>query len=695
MLILSNTIAELRLFGLNEHNVDNLKKRYHVLSLVLHPDSCLRYRNKIPKEWSWLPLAILHLTTNDQLSNEDYSSQCNEMFKQISDVYDRLNKLNDLENIFLPEFIHLPQADLIKLIIAVAAINKDLLNAKNNSGQSLASLAARSGFTSVLKALNKAGAKSWLSDSTDMSSLQIATQNHHIETVNFLLSQLPRDMEFDSLIIELLNITAENGYADFLEVFQRNHPNLDLDERSIFKPIFLAALNGHGGFIRALAANGLMAADSLKINISWVLGEQGSSPMHAAAQNNHVDVVRTLLDLNHELYPVNHNRITPAHLAGAIGNAEVLRVIAERDIAQFNAINENTFFVPGPLHLAAEKGHTSVFKSLKSLRGVNYLARNKSGMTVGHIAAANGHHELIEVLGEMGVDLNVNDNELNYTPAHVAAHNNHPNVIAALAKVKANLNFLNDNQHTPAHIAIMRNSLPVIRSLAAAGVRFFDARYTKYTISNSFRFDNDHMVTTKTYQYIESPLHLVVRNKMTDIFEFLVLNGIDVDCDNVSSPYFPHPSESATDDAPYVLKLHGHSALRKSVNDILKFSKTLTESNDAHAGKASEIAQQLDDMLKASFKTINNHQDLMRFKAEFKSRLHSLNSTFTENRSAWKVILANVLLALTGFGLLYVVGKPIHSKLTTGQFTFFYQKRLSPRYAALDSSANNAIRRFF
>ncbi len=59
------------------------------------------------------------------------------------------------------------------------------------------------------------------------------------------------------------------------------------------------------------------------------------------------------------------------------------------------------------------------------------------------------------------------------------------------------------------------------------------------------------------------------------------------------------------------------------------------------------------------------------FSDKFKARLNSKNDLMAKHLEPWKVIVTNVLLALTGVGVLVIAGKLIHSKATTGRATFF------------------------
>ncbi len=63
-----------------------------------------------------------------------------------------------------------------------------------------------------------------------------------------------------------------------------------------------------------------------------------------------------------------------------------------------------------------------------------------------------------------------------------------------------------------------------------------------------------------------------------------------------------------------------------------------------------------------------------KFKQEFSSLLKSKNHEMSEYRTSWSTIIANVLFALTGVGLLLMAGKLLHSGITEGRPLFLFQK---------------------
>lgn len=55
--------------------------------------------------------------------------------------------------------------------------------------------------------------------------------------------------------------------------------------------------------------------------------------------------------------------------------------------------------------------------------------------------------------------------------------------------------------------------------------------------------------------------------------------------------------------------------------------------------------------------------------------LISKNNEMREYRLAWKTILKNIAIAVTGIGLFAIAGKLIYSKTKENRFLFFFQKK--------------------
>ncbi|GFO37187.1 serine/threonine-protein phosphatase 6 regulatory ankyrin repeat subunit a-like [Plakobranchus ocellatus] len=152
---------------------------------------------------------------------------------------------------------------------------------------------------------------------------------------------------------------------------------------------------------------------------AWVDEQQGQTPLHLAAENNHSDVVKLFLKHRPELVTMaNTNGMTCAHIAAARGSAAVIK-----ELMRFNKVimttarnktNDST-----ALHLAADGGHSQVVKVLLEA-GASALEENADGMTALHLAAKHGH---IDVMNELNtyIPFKTASAKTGLTALHVAA----------------------------------------------------------------------------------------------------------------------------------------------------------------------------------------------------------------------------------------------------------------------------------
>ena len=140
---------------------------------------------------------------------------------------------------------------------------------------------------------------------------------------------------------------------------------------------------------------------------------------------------------------------TPLHFAAQNGHLEVVRLLLERG-ANVNAQNTDELWWRErrtPLHFAAQNGHLDVVRLLLE-RGANVNAETSgvAGWTPLHFAAQNGHLEVVRVLLERGANVNAQttlfweDADARRTPLHYATKNGHLEVVRLLLERGANVN---------------------------------------------------------------------------------------------------------------------------------------------------------------------------------------------------------------------------------------------------------------
>ena len=117
---------------------------------------------------------------------------------------------------------------------------------------------------------------------------------------------------------------------------------------------------------------------------------EGHIPLHYAAYNGHLDLVRYFITAR-RCNPIaeNNYKSTPLHLACRNGQLNVVQYLITSE-AQCNPSCRD-FYGDTPLHYACSKGHLNIAKYLIREARCNPLCENCNGSTPLHYACSNGH----------------------------------------------------------------------------------------------------------------------------------------------------------------------------------------------------------------------------------------------------------------------------------------------------------------
>merc|ERR1712079_67482 len=106
---------------------------------------------------------------------------------------------------------------------------------------------------------------------------------------------------------------------------------------------------------------------------------KGRTPLHAAAESGHLDVVKAICNELTDKNPSDSHNFTPFHAAAYEGHLTVVKFLASFvpnvDIRTNDFFNNST-----PLHNAAEGGHLDTVKFLIE-KGANPKLKDKKGRT--------------------------------------------------------------------------------------------------------------------------------------------------------------------------------------------------------------------------------------------------------------------------------------------------------------------------
>ena len=179
------------------------------------------------------------------------------------------------------------------------------------------------------------------------------------------------------------------------------------DEENLL--FYLAALNGLTRLI-------------YRMNISYCRTQNGRTPVHAAAQNGHLNTVKLLRARFYNPYCADNQGITPIYLAAKNGHYNVVQFLAKLAFSLNHCPNTPAQDGRTPLHVAAEHGNLNIVMALvQATQGSNPNTPDKQGVTPMHLAVMNGHGNIIAILAPL-IDNQLAKSDFGTSPIHYASN---------------------------------------------------------------------------------------------------------------------------------------------------------------------------------------------------------------------------------------------------------------------------------
>ncbi|HJP90594.1 MAG TPA: ankyrin repeat domain-containing protein [Pyrinomonadaceae bacterium] len=179
-----------------------------------------------------------------------------------------------------------------------------------------------------------------------------------------------------------------------------------------------------------------------------VADEYDKTGLHWAAEKDHVEIARLLLDAGADIEAKTSWGDTPLKWAATLGNSKVADLLLSRGARGFDLIiaaalgkledvktmigsDPDPSAVSNALYSAARNGHTEVVRYLLE-HGAAVDTRGFFGGTGLHWAAINGHRETVELLIARGANLELRDEQFKSTPEGWAMEGGHTEIVDLL-----------------------------------------------------------------------------------------------------------------------------------------------------------------------------------------------------------------------------------------------------------------------
>jgi uncharacterized protein len=218
---------------------------------------------------------------------------------------------------------------------------------------------------------------------------------------------------------------------------------------------------------KSAADNALVFLVNSGEDINGRTGTKLQAPLHVAALQGAVDVVKLLLSTGAVVNILDVNGCTPAHVAAELGTEKHMAVLqllfdAGADINATNSVRKT------PLHLAAsggpnfESGHGLIPKETGDAAALAAAAAAAADGGVG--GTVDGNTAMIALLTRLGANLEAADLEGNTALMTASRRGNHL-AVQTLLTLGARLYAQNIRGHTALHMAAFAHQLPIVRQL--------------------------------------------------------------------------------------------------------------------------------------------------------------------------------------------------------------------------------------
>jgi ankyrin repeat protein len=326
-------------------------------------------------------------------------------------------------------------------------------------------------------------------------------------------------------------------------------------------------------------------------------------------------------------------------------------------------------------------------------QGADITARGRSGSepTLLHVFAHHNENgvnnsEIAELVGLNAAALESKD-YYGCTPVHSLLSNNSNVTIDVIERFLSvtNLHLKDSQDATLLHAACHSGNLPAVKyfvgkELSLTTLTKRNETLIHYAVSSGNVTLIQWLIDTKQIDINakdhsgETALHRATRQNNREVVELLARNGADLTIKNNDDQ---RASEIATrmkynDLVPYLF--NPKEEFFHKIQAMHDYGVLLRNQGASKGQVAIELASKLTTMANEFFDQKPEQRNFAEFEPRFSALLHSKDKEMSAYRISWGTIVANIAIALTGVGLLFIAGKLIHSKATENRALFFFQK---------------------
>ena len=360
--------------------------------------------------------------------------------------------------------------EIVKVLIE-GRVNVERLN---DDGETALSIAVKEGHTAVARTLLE------VMDNVDCHGSESKTPLFHAcvigntEIATKLLSR-GADSRFSIKRQSCLHLAAWEGHVEIVKaLIAARAPGNDVDEihpGSGYTPLLAALKRGRLGVAECLVHAGAdtkitslsgynvlhmagsntkdveffrLLIDSTIPDYALAKADDGTTPLHSAAEAGFNEAVNTLLDLAADPLAQDNDFVTPIFVAASNGHSHVLERFLDMDIELLPDLQNTAGGTV--LHAAVEKCELPLIQKL--IKETNWRIRKASTVTPMVLAARRGDPSVIELLVETGMPVGFSSNT-GWTALHEAASQGNAKLISTLIELGADRSRLDHGNAIP------------------------------------------------------------------------------------------------------------------------------------------------------------------------------------------------------------------------------------------------------
>ncbi|XP_050405831.1 transient receptor potential cation channel subfamily A member 1 homolog [Patella vulgata] len=320
-------------------------------------------------------------------------------------------------------------------------------------------LAAVSGEIRIVQLLVDNKARIDVLNDEQATPLHKAAQFNHCEVVKFLVDRKAKINCRDKDNYTPLLLAATYGRTECVELLLEKNADYTVVDKDDKTAIYLAAEENRLQTLRTLLSDSRMKE---LINTG---DKYSNDPLHVAAKEGFLDIVKCLLENGADLDSKNEEEQTPVHLAARYGRTIIVKELVKHDKSVVYDEDEDSNTA---LHLAAMYGHDKVVEILIEF-GSDVAARNYNQWTPLDLAASKGWSKTSKILLEQDAPIDPMDKS-NTTPLHLASRAGHAQVVELLLDWDANVAQRDAEGNNSLDLAIEHHNMDVAFTIIASPV---------------------------------------------------------------------------------------------------------------------------------------------------------------------------------------------------------------------------------